>query len=67
MGNSSYLDARLVDWKGSAEPQYDQARYRAGYSVEDIQATRDGLIRRDLEAVTDIEGGPEAGGFWCYE
>ena len=50
----------------STEPQYDHARYQAGYSVEDIQATRDALIRRDVEAVTDIEGGPEAGGFWCY-
>ena len=50
----------------SDEPQYDRPRYQAGFAVEDIQAARDELIRRDVEAVTHIEGGPEAGGFWCY-
>ena len=50
----------------SDKPQYDQGRYQAGYAVEDIHAARDELIRRDVEAVTEIEGGPEHGGFWCY-
>jgi hypothetical protein len=34
--------------------------------VEDINSTRDELIARGVEAVTEIEGGPDSGGYWCY-
>lgn len=50
----------------TGEPQYDRARYQAGFAVEDIHDARDELIARGVEAVTDIEGGPDAGGYWCY-
>jgi catechol 2,3-dioxygenase-like lactoylglutathione lyase family enzyme len=50
----------------SDEPQYDQPRYQSGFAVEDINSTRDELIARGVEAITEIEGGPDSGGYWCY-
>jgi catechol 2,3-dioxygenase-like lactoylglutathione lyase family enzyme len=50
----------------SVEPQYDRPRYQVGYAVGDIRSTRQNLIRRGATPVTEIEGGPEAQGFWCY-
>ena len=50
----------------SDDPQYDQPRYQTGFAVEDIKSTRDELIARGVEAVTEIEGGPDSGGYWCY-
>jgi catechol-2,3-dioxygenase len=50
----------------SAEPQYDQPRYQTGFAVGDIRTSREELIARGLETVTEIEGGPDAGGYWCY-
>lgn len=50
----------------TGEPQYDRTRYQPGFAVEDIHDARDELIARGVEPVTDIEGGPDAGGYWCY-
>jgi catechol 2,3-dioxygenase-like lactoylglutathione lyase family enzyme len=50
----------------SDEPQYDAARYQAGFAVDDIQTARGRLIARGVEALTEIQGGAEAGGYWCY-
>lgn len=45
----------------SAEPQYDQPRYQTGFAVGDIRTSREELIARGVETVTEIEGGPDAG------
>jgi predicted enzyme related to lactoylglutathione lyase len=50
----------------SDEPQYDRARFQPGFAVADINAARAQLVERGIEAVTEIEGGPESGGYWCY-
>jgi catechol-2,3-dioxygenase len=50
----------------SDEPQYDRPRYQAGFAVEDIRATRERLIARGVEPVTEIEGGADSNGYWCY-
>jgi catechol 2,3-dioxygenase-like lactoylglutathione lyase family enzyme len=50
----------------SEEPQYDSVRYQAGFAVDDIHETRRQLIALGVEALTDIDGGPDAGGYWCY-
>jgi len=49
-----------------ADPQYDRPRYQPGFAVDDIETARDALLSRGAEAVTGVEGGVEAGGFWCY-
>lgn len=60
-------DARLLEIvQRSREPQYDQARYQVGYAVEDIEAAREELIARGVEALSDLEGGAADGGRWCY-
>lgn len=50
----------------SDQPQYDRVRYQTGFAVEEIRAARHRLIARGVEAVTEIEGGPESSGYWCY-
>lgn len=50
----------------SEDPQYDRARYQVGFAVEDIRKAREELVRRGVEAISEIDGGPESGGYWCY-
>ena len=50
----------------SAEPQYDQARYQIGYTVDDLASAREELVSRGVQQVTGIEGDAAAGGRWCY-
>ena len=50
----------------SEEPQYDRTRYQVGFATEDIHAARAELLARGAEPVTELEGGSEAQGFWCY-
>jgi predicted enzyme related to lactoylglutathione lyase len=50
----------------SDQPQYDHPRFQPGFAVGDIQAARARLIERGAEAITEIEGGPGSGGYWCY-
>jgi catechol 2,3-dioxygenase-like lactoylglutathione lyase family enzyme len=50
----------------SDEPEYDQRRYQVGYATDDIHATREALLARGVEQVTELDGGPEAQGYWCY-
>jgi catechol 2,3-dioxygenase-like lactoylglutathione lyase family enzyme len=37
-------------------PQYDAKRYQVGFTVQDLQATREELIRRGVEPISEIEG-----------
>jgi catechol 2,3-dioxygenase-like lactoylglutathione lyase family enzyme len=48
------------------EPEYDRVRYQPGFAVDDIHAAREALIARGVTAITEIDGGPEAQGYWCY-
>jgi catechol 2,3-dioxygenase-like lactoylglutathione lyase family enzyme len=48
------------------DPQYDRPRYQPGFAVDDIRAAREELMARGAEAITGVEGSPEAGGLWCY-
>jgi catechol 2,3-dioxygenase-like lactoylglutathione lyase family enzyme len=50
----------------SGEPQYDQARYQVGYTVEDIEAAREQLIGLGVEVVSELEGDAGSGRRWCY-
>jgi catechol 2,3-dioxygenase-like lactoylglutathione lyase family enzyme len=48
------------------EPEYDRVRYQAGFAVDDIHSAREHLIARGVEAITEIDGGPESQGYWAY-
>lgn len=50
----------------SDDPEYDTPRYQVGYATDDIHAACDALVARGAEQVTEIEGGGEAQGYWCY-
>jgi catechol 2,3-dioxygenase-like lactoylglutathione lyase family enzyme len=52
--------------KDPNKPQYDRVRYQTGFRVDDIRAAADELTARGVERITDIEGGPESGQYWCY-
>jgi predicted enzyme related to lactoylglutathione lyase len=45
---------------------YDRPRYQVGFATSDISAARARIIARGAEAVTEIDGGPESQGHWCY-
>jgi catechol 2,3-dioxygenase-like lactoylglutathione lyase family enzyme len=47
-------------------PQYDQRRVTFAFEVEDIHAARAELVRRGVEPVTEVEGGPESLQYWTY-
>lgn len=48
------------------DPQYDRPRFQPGFAVTDIYAARERLLAAGVEALTDIVGGSEAQGYWCY-
>jgi predicted enzyme related to lactoylglutathione lyase len=50
----------------SDEPQYDGRRYQVGFATDDIHATRQRLLEGGAEPLTEIDGGGEAQGYWCY-
>ena len=50
----------------SDQPQYDRQRFQPGFAVGDIHTARARLIEHGGEAITEIEGGPGSGGYWCY-
>ncbi len=52
--------------KRSDLPQYNERRCQVGFAVVDIRPAVDELVARGVEQLTGIEGGPEAGQYWCY-
>jgi catechol 2,3-dioxygenase-like lactoylglutathione lyase family enzyme len=50
----------------SDKPQYDRRRVSFAFEVDDIRATRTELLSRGVEAVTEIEGGPDDRQYWAY-
>ena len=50
----------------SDDPQYDRQRYQVGFAVDDIHASHRMLVENGAEPISEIEGGPDSGGYWCY-
>jgi predicted enzyme related to lactoylglutathione lyase len=50
----------------SEAPEYERPRYQVGFATSDIATARAALLSRGAEPVTEIDGGPEAQGYWCY-
>ena len=48
------------------DPEYDRARYQVGYAVDDIRGARERLIRAGVAPITEIDGGSDSNGYWCY-
>jgi catechol 2,3-dioxygenase-like lactoylglutathione lyase family enzyme len=46
--------------------QYDRTRFQPGFAVGDIERARERLVALGAHQVTEVEGGPEHGGHWCY-
>ncbi|MFN2591017.1 MAG: VOC family protein [Actinomycetota bacterium] len=58
---------RLLELLGRTEdPQYDRRRVQVGFAVGDIHAAVRELESRGVERITEVEGGPESGQYWCY-
>jgi predicted enzyme related to lactoylglutathione lyase len=49
-----------------AEPQYFSSGYVVGFEVEDIRAAAAELAARGVQRVSEVEGGPDSGQYWCY-
>jgi predicted enzyme related to lactoylglutathione lyase len=47
-------------------PQYDRPRFQVGFAVEDIHGARRRLVERGVEAISEVNGGSDSGGYWCY-
>ena len=52
--------------RSSDHPELQRAGSAIGYRVEDVDATRNELMARGAQALTEIQGGPKAGARWCY-
>jgi predicted enzyme related to lactoylglutathione lyase len=50
----------------SDKRQYNERRVQVGFAVTDIRAAVAELEARGVERITEIEGGPESGQYWCY-
>jgi predicted enzyme related to lactoylglutathione lyase len=50
----------------SEDPEYDRPRFQPGFAVNDIGVVQGRLIEAGAQAITDIDGGPESQGYWCY-
>jgi predicted enzyme related to lactoylglutathione lyase len=61
-------DGRLFELlrRDDHQAQYERVRFQPGFAVGDIGLARERLITLGAEPVTEIEGGPEHGGYWCY-
>jgi catechol-2,3-dioxygenase len=58
---------RLLELLAKSDlPQYSERRCQLGFAVEDIRATVGELLAREVKQMTEIEGGPESGQYWCY-
>ncbi len=61
------LDGRMLELLArSEEPQYAERRVQAGFAVDDIRAASQELEARGVMRISEVEGGPESGQYWCY-
>ena len=63
MGDGRIFELLRRD-EGRAE--YERPRFQPGFPVDDMAAARDRLVGLGAEQISDVEGGPEHGGLWCY-
>ena len=55
------FDGKLLELLAKSPlPQYDRRRVSFAFEVDDIHSARAKLIDRGVEAVTEIEGGPQS-------
>jgi predicted enzyme related to lactoylglutathione lyase len=61
------FDGKLLELLAmSPLPQYDRRRVSFAFEVDDIHSMRAELVDRGVEAVTEIEGGPQSRQYWAY-
>ena len=48
------------------DPEYDRPRFQPGFAVDDIRAARARLVAAGAEPITEIDGGDDSQGYWCY-
>jgi catechol 2,3-dioxygenase-like lactoylglutathione lyase family enzyme len=61
------FDGKLLELLAKSPlPQYDRRRVSFAFAVDDIRSMRAELIDRGVEAVTEIEGGPQLRQYWAY-
>jgi predicted enzyme related to lactoylglutathione lyase len=48
----------------SEAPEYDRPRFQVGFTVEDIEAAREELLRRGVEPITEMVRGEVSA--WAY-
>ncbi|MBI1745081.1 MAG: VOC family protein [Acidobacteria bacterium] len=47
-------------------PEASSRGFRVGFNVENVAAARAELIDRGVQAIGEIEGNEDWGGYWCY-
>ncbi len=47
-------------------PQYQRARYQVGFAVGDMETACRRLVEAGAEQISDVEGGADSSGRWCY-
>jgi len=61
------LDGKLFELLAkSSLPEYNERRVVFAFEVENIHNARAQLVKKGVEPVTEIEGGPGAGQYWAY-
>src|SRR5437899_299260 len=61
------VDGKLLELLAKSPlPQYDRRRVSFAFEVDDIHSARAKLIDRGVEAITEIEGGPQSRQYWAY-
>lgn len=63
LGSGRKLEVLALD---PDAPQYATRGYSVGFLVEDIRAAADELVARGVRRISEIEGGPDSGQYWCY-
>jgi catechol 2,3-dioxygenase-like lactoylglutathione lyase family enzyme len=63
MGSGRILEVMALD---PGVPQYREPGFSVAFMVEDIEAAAQELVARGVQRVSEIEGGPESGQYWCY-
>jgi catechol 2,3-dioxygenase-like lactoylglutathione lyase family enzyme len=52
--------------RDAGRAQYERTRFQPGFPVEDMDAARDRLLGLGAEQLTEVVGGLDHGGLWCY-
>lgn len=61
------VDGKLFELLAkSSVPEYNERRVVFAFDVEDIHAARAQLVKKGVEPLTEIEGGPGSRQYWAY-